>query len=77
MNIHDIIRKRYSTVVLHKWDVGLNYLSEIETVQKNCRSSQKERGFECVWFSYFFWKYNVVPHKRDVGLNVNDIENLK
>ena len=57
-------------VVPHKRDVGLNYLSEIETVQKNCRSSQKERGFECVWFSYFFWKYNVVPHKRDVGLNL-------
>ena len=25
LNIHDIIRKRYSTVVLHKRDVGLNY----------------------------------------------------
>ena len=29
LNIHDIIRKRYSTVVLHKRDVGLNEKSEM------------------------------------------------
>ena len=64
-------------VVPRKRDVGLNPRNLFESVDSFCRSSQEGRGFECLWFSYFFWKYNVVPRKRDVGLNVNDIENLK